>query len=285
MFFHLVARKHPNTLVVRDAPTTSAAPTPRAGRRSCSRRQDGDWIGRQLHRMEAFYRLGLRVMMPAYNAANAICAGCLDHEDLGLTRFGELVVQECNRLGLLLDGSHVGKRSTLEMMERSSQPFVFTHSNVGRWWTGPRNVDDEQIKACAASGGVIGVANFGPFTKPAGSTEQPSMTELLAHVDYIAQLTGTTAHIGIGTDMSLGHVPASTASIRGARPTTRPRAATTREVVTGDVSLAAPGAPRLQLLPAGDGLRRPAARSRVLGRRRARHPRRELPAVSARVWK
>src|SRR5215208_2978825 len=129
MFFHLVARLHPNTLVA-----TSAADIRRAhaeGRAAfflCA--QDGDWIGRQLHRMEALYRLGLRVMLPVYNASNQIGAGCLDRDDAGLTRFGALVVDECNRLGLLLDGSHVGRRTTLEMMERSRQPVVFTHANV-----------------------------------------------------------------------------------------------------------------------------------------------------------
>ena len=206
MFWHLVARKYPNTRVAftvddirnayRDGKTTFLLAS-----------QDGGFIDRQLHRLEAFYRLGLRMLIPAYNAANNICAGCLDHPNLGLTRFGELVVDECNRLGLLLDGSHVGKRSTLEIMARSSQPIVFSHSNVRALADSARNVDDEQIKACAASGGVIGVANFGPFTKKAGSKEWPTMTDMIEHVDYIAELTGTTDHIGIGTDMSLGTYP------------------------------------------------------------------------------
>jgi membrane dipeptidase len=232
MFFHLVARQHPNTLVVERVDDILRAHQEGKAAFLLSA-QDGDWVGRSLHRLEAFYRLGLRVFIPAYNAANAICAGCLDYEDLGLTRFGALVVEECNRLGLLLDGSHVGKRSTLEIMERSSQPFVFTHSNVRALVDVPRNIDDEQIRACAKTNGVVGVANFGPFTKPAGSTEQPSMTELLPHVDYIAQLTGTAAHIGLGTDMSLG-----TYGIHGidpwGTPDYPPSGADYAEVVTGD---------------------------------------------------
>jgi membrane dipeptidase len=206
MFFHLVARMYPNTLVATTAADIRRA---RAEHRAaffiCA--QDGDWIGRQLHRIEALFRLGLRVMLPVYNASNQIGAGCLDREDSGLTRFGELVVNECNRLGLLLDGSHVGRRTTLDMMERSAQPVVFTHANVDALCPSPRNVTDEQIRACVATGGVIGVANFGPFLLKEGRTEQPAVADLVEHIDYLAQMTGNTDHIGIGTDMSLGTYP------------------------------------------------------------------------------
>src|SRR5215216_4986880 len=150
MFFHLVARLNPNMLVATTAGDIRRA---RADNRAAFvlSAQDGDWIGRQLHRIEALYLLGLRVMLPVYNASNQIGAGCLDRDDAGLTRFGALVVDECNRLGLLLDGCHVGRRTTLEMMERSTQPVVFTHANVDALCPGPRNVTDEQIRACAVT--------------------------------------------------------------------------------------------------------------------------------------
>lgn len=203
MFWHLVARKYPNCLV---AFTVDDIRRARAEGKAAFilASQDGDFVGRSLHRLEAFYRLGLRILLPAYNAMNSICAGCLDHEDLGLTRFGELVVEECNRLGLLIDGAHVGKRSTMEIMERSTQPVVFTHVDIRALVDSPRNVDDDQIKACVKTGGVIGLANFGPFVKKAGSKEWPTMDDFMEHVDYLAEITGGTQHIGIGTDMSLG---------------------------------------------------------------------------------
>jgi membrane dipeptidase len=205
MFWHLVARQHEPVHVATSAADIRAARE--AGEAALIiAAQDGDWIGQKLHRIEAFYRLGLRIMLPAYNAANMICGGCLDNE-VGLTKFGELVVAECNRVGLLLDGSHVSRRATLEMMALTQDPFVFTHSNCRVLVDSPRNVDDEQIRACAATGGVIGLANFGPFTKPAGSRAWPDLDELLRHVDHIAQLTGSVDHIGIGTDMSLGTYP------------------------------------------------------------------------------
>jgi membrane dipeptidase len=206
MFWHLVAREHPNLIVARTAQDIRAA---RENGKAAIivAAQDGDWIGLELHRVEAFYRLGLRLMLPAYNATNQICGGCLDRDDHGLTRFGESVVDECARLGLLLDGSHVGRRATLEIMARSGRPFVFTHSNVNAIVENPRNITDEQIKACAATGGVIGLAPFGPFTLRRGRREWPSTKDFVDHIDHVAQLIGSTDHIGIGTDMSLGTYP------------------------------------------------------------------------------
>ncbi|MBM4362582.1 MAG: membrane dipeptidase [Deltaproteobacteria bacterium] len=206
MYWHQIARLHPNLLVATSAEDVRRAK--RDGRAAIIvAAQDGDWIGLQLHRLEAAYRLGLRILLPVYNASNHIGGGCLDRDDHGLTRFGETVVDECNRLGLLLDGSHVGPRATLDMMERTRQPFVFTHSNVKAIMDSPRNVTDEQIKACAATGGVVGLAPFGPFTLKRGSREWPSIKDFIEHIDYVAQLTGSVDHIGIGTDMSLGSYP------------------------------------------------------------------------------
>ncbi len=92
-------------------------------------------------------------------------------------------------------------------MARTRRPFVFTHSNVKALVDNPRNIDDEQITACVATGGVVGLAPFGPFTLKAGRGEWPSMDDFIEHVDHVAQLTGSTDHIGIGTDMSLGTYP------------------------------------------------------------------------------
>src|SRR5690606_26588031 len=130
-------------------------------------------------------------MIPAYNNSNQICDGCLDRTDSGLTRFGELVVEECNRVGLLLDCTHVGKRATLEIIDRSSQPVVFSHSNPRAVAESPRNIDDEQIKACAARGGVIGLAPFGPLVMRSGQREWPSLNDFIDHVDYVVQLVGS----------------------------------------------------------------------------------------------
>lgn len=205
-FWHLIAHKYPNTLVVERAEDIRRAK--REGKAAfILAAQGGDFIGNRLGRIEMFYRLGLRMMLPAYNRANGICDGCLDRTDGGLTRFGELVVAECNRVGLLLDCTHLGRRASLEIIERSATPVVFSHSNANALVENPRNIDDEQIRACAARGGVIGLAPWGPLVLKAGNTVQPPLDHFIDHIDYVAQLTGSADHIGIGTDMSLGTYP------------------------------------------------------------------------------
>lgn len=206
MFWHLVVRKHPNLLVVESAEDIRQAKREgRAGLLLAA--QDGDFIGNKLHRIEAFYRLGLRMMLPAYNRSNLICGGALDRTDSGLTRFGQIVVDECNRVGLLLDCTHLGKRASLEIIERSSDPVVFSHSNPNSVVPNPRNIDDEQIKACADGGGVIGLAPFGPLVMREGQNAWPTLDDFVDHLDHVVQLTGSSRHVGIGTDMSLGTYP------------------------------------------------------------------------------
>lgn len=206
MFWHLIARKYPNTLVITSlTDIRQAKQEGKAGFLLAA--QGGDFLGDKLSRVEAFYRLGLRMMLPAYNRSNGICAGCLDRNDGGLSRFGELVVDECNRVGLLLDCTHIGHRSSLEIIERSNDPVVFSHSNPNAVVDNPRNISDEQIRACTAKGGVIGLAPWGPLVLQPGQTTQPTVDEFINHIDYVVQLTGSTDHIGIGTDMSLGTYP------------------------------------------------------------------------------
>lgn len=206
MFWHLIARRYPNIIIAETAEDIRIAR--QDGKAAfILAAQGGDFIGNKLHRIEAFYRLGLRMMLPAYNRTNQICDGCLDRTDSGLTRFGELVVEECNRVGLLLDCTHIGRRASLEIIERSSQPVVFSHSNPKAIADNPRNIDDEQITACAAKGGVIGLASWGPIVMRKGQNTRPTLEQFIDHIDYVAHLTGSTDHIGIGTDMSLGTYP------------------------------------------------------------------------------
>ncbi|HEX7039987.1 MAG TPA: membrane dipeptidase [Trueperaceae bacterium] len=206
MFWHLVVRQNPNLRLALSAQDIVTAKET-GGAALLMHAQGGEWIGAKLHRIEAMVRLGLRMMLPAYNRMNHICDGCLERSDNGLTAFGKQVVAEANRLGLLLDGSHVGRRSTLEMIDLSSQPIVFSHSNVRALVDSPRNITDEQILACTARGGVIGLAPFGPFCLKQGQTTWPTLSDFIDHVDYVVQLTGSTDTVGIGTDMSLGTYP------------------------------------------------------------------------------
>lgn len=166
--------------------------------------QGGDFIEDRIHRLEAFYRLGLRMVMFTYNHSNSLAAGCLDTRDDGLTALGSVLVNEANRLGMLIDVTHIGKRSSLDIIEQSSAPVVFSHSSVKSLVDNPRNIDDEQIDAVIAAGGIVSVASWGPLLFRG---EWPTTHDLADHIDYIAQRAGTARNISIGTDMSLGSYP------------------------------------------------------------------------------
>ena len=206
MFWHLVARKYPGLPIVYSASDIEKAKKQRTSSLLLAS-QCGDFIGDELHRIEAFYRLGLRMLIPAYSLSNHICGGCLDVTDGGLTSFGREVVKECNRVGLLLDCSHLGRRSSLDIIEGSSHPVVFSHSCTKALADNPRNIEDTQIKACAAKGGIIGLSPWGPMVLKTGRKKRPTADDFIDHLDHTAQLLGSTDNIGIGTDMSLGTYP------------------------------------------------------------------------------
>lgn len=168
--------------------------------------QGGDFLAQNLNRLELFYRMGLRVMIPAYNSRSPLADGLMEPENSGLSNMGRRWVAECNRLGIVIDLTHVGRKSSMEAMALSKQPVVFTHSNPRALVDNPRNVDDEQIKTCAAMGGVVGVTNFGPLNFRPEMTGRPQLNDFLELIDYIVNLVGID-HVSIGTDMSHGTYP------------------------------------------------------------------------------
>ena len=206
MHWHLIARRHGNLYVAHDvAAIRQGKRDGRAGLLFFA--QGGDWIGWKIHRVEALYRLGLRVMIPAYNRTNHLCDGILDRTAGGLSRFGGAVVDECNRVGLMLDCTHLGERSSLEIIDHSRDPVIFSHSNPKALADNPRNITDAQILACVSRGGIVGCVAWGPLVMRKGTTHWPTVDEFIACIDHVAQLAGNADHIGIGTDMSLGSYP------------------------------------------------------------------------------
>lgn len=203
MRYHLAEEHHPNVRLVRTTQDIRAAKR-EGGAALLLHAQGGEWLGGRLHRLAAFHALGLRMMLPAYNRANLLCSGCLEPTDGGLTALGRAFVKEANRLGVVLDGSHVGYRSCHEMIDTSEVPVVFSHSNAKALVDSPRNIPDDLILACTKRGGVIGLAPFGPLCFREGSTSWPTLTDFIDHVDHVVQLTGSVETVGIGTDMSLG---------------------------------------------------------------------------------
>ena len=146
-----------------------------------------------------YYRLGVRSMNLAYNQAEAAADGCMEPRNGGLTKFGRQVVAEMNRVGMLLDLSHTGRRATLEAMELSAAPVAFTHSNAAALYDHPRNITAEQIRRCVDTGGVIGINGHPVFIKE--GTVSPTCEDYLAHVDYMVETAGID-HVGLGMDFS-----------------------------------------------------------------------------------
>lgn len=146
--------------------------------------------------VETYYELGVRHMLFAYNKRNMAADGCHERTDSGLSRFGLRLVEEMNRVGMIVDCTHVGYRSSMDAIEASSDPVLFSHSNAAVLVPHERNISDEQIKACAATGGLIGVNGVGHFLS---EDMMASPEAMLRHIDHIAELVGP-EHIGIGVD-------------------------------------------------------------------------------------
>ena len=145
--------------------------------------------------VQTYYELGVRHMLFAYNINNLAGAGCHD-EDTGLTDFGRAVIDEMNRVGMIIDCSHSGFKTTMEAMQRSCAPVVFSHSNAFALTAHGRNVRDEQIRACAETGGVVGINGLNLFL---GDGDQSQASSVARHVAYMADLVGP-EHVGISLD-------------------------------------------------------------------------------------
>lgn len=148
----------------------------------------------RIEMVEFYHHLGVRQILFAYNRNNLAGGGCHD-EDIGLTAFGRQVIDEMNRLGMFVDVTHTGYRTTMDVMEYTDRPVIFSHSNPKALCGHGRNIADEQIRACARTGGIIGVVGLNRFLG-----ENRTDSERLAdHVEYLIDLTGP-RHVGIGLD-------------------------------------------------------------------------------------
>jgi len=158
--------------------------------------QDTDPVVDDLNLLAAYARLGVRMVQLTYNRKNRVGDGCEERTDAGLSRFGVRMIQEMNHLGLIVDLSHTGYRTTMDAMDVSSAPPVFSHANCRAVCDSVRNLRDDQIRAVAARGGTIGVVGFPAFVAP---VPKPTLEHLIAHIEHIAQLVGTDA-IALGLD-------------------------------------------------------------------------------------
>jgi len=161
--------------------------------------QTGTMVDRDISRWTILHKLGLRVSQVTYNERNELGDGCMEAENRGLTSYGRQAVQEMNRLGIVVDLSHVGERTALDATEYSTRPVIYSHSNAKALTPSRRNLTDEQMKKCAATGGVVGISSFSMMTYTTLG-ERPTLENYLDHIDYAIRLLGVD-HVGIGSDI------------------------------------------------------------------------------------
>ena len=165
--------------------------------------QDTKAIDGNLRMLAVYHALGVRIIQLTYNDENAVGCGCMTPTDKGLTFFGRDVVAEMNRLGMLVDLSHCGTKTTMDGIEASKGPVAFTHANPLALAKSPRNKPEEAFKALAAKGGVAGVVRLPAWLTPHG---RASVEDYLHAIDYLVELTGID-HVGLGTDF-MEEIPA-----------------------------------------------------------------------------
>jgi membrane dipeptidase len=149
--------------------------------------------------VDMFHGLGQRISQLTYNSQNRLGTGAMDRTDQGLSDFGADVVERMNQVGMAVDVSHCGDRTTLDTFEVSRRPVLVTHANARALVPGyPRNKTDEAIRRMAETGGVMGLTSVRSFVH---DREPTTIEHLLDHYDHVASLVGV-EHVGIGSDHS-----------------------------------------------------------------------------------
>ncbi|MBL7852397.1 MAG: membrane dipeptidase [Cyclobacteriaceae bacterium] len=150
--------------------------------------------------VDRFYNMGQRVSQLTYNARNMIGNGSTERRDEGLSDYGVAVVERMNKVGMAVDVSHCGDRTSLDAFEVSKKPVLVTHSNARALNPGhPRCKPDEVIKKVGETGSVMGITGVRMFVK---NSEPTTIEDALNHFDHVAKLIGPD-HVGIGSDIDL----------------------------------------------------------------------------------
>lgn len=155
---------------------------------------------REVDDVDVFHGLGQRISQLTYNAQNRLGAGSMEDGDGGVSDFGEDVIRRMNEVGMAVDVSHCGDRTTMEAFEISEAPVLITHSNARALNPGYlRNKTDDAIRRMAEQGGVMGITMVRSFVS---DREPTTLDDLLDHFDHVAHLVGV-EHVGIGADTDI----------------------------------------------------------------------------------
>ena len=148
-----------------------------------------------------FKALGVGVMQIAYNTQNLVGSGCYEKHDGGLSEFGHEVIAEMNRLGILCDLSHVGPKTSEDVILASTRPVAYTHCLPAGLKAHPRNKTDEQLRFIVDRGGFVGVTMFPPFLRRG---VESTVDDYVEAIEYVIDLAGED-QVGIGTDFTQGY--------------------------------------------------------------------------------
>jgi membrane dipeptidase len=159
--------------------------------------EGGEALQGDLGVLRILYKLGVRVLTLTHSIRNKLGDGCSESSRSGLTQFGREVVQEMNKLGMVIDVSHLNEKGFWDVIKNSCDPIIASHSNARVLCDHVRNLTDDQIQAIAQTGGVIGVTFVRNFLS--SIPEEASVETVLNHINHIEELVGA-KHIGIGSD-------------------------------------------------------------------------------------
>lgn len=161
--------------------------------------EDSDGLERSLNILTALHALGLRSVGITHNPVSWAAAGADEPAGGGLTSHGVALVRELNRLGILVDVSHLNEAGFWDVIAQADRPLIASHSNCRALCNHPRNLDDRQIEAVAATGGLVAITFVPKFV----SAAEPNLERLLDHVDHAIAVTGP-EHVGLGSDFDGG---------------------------------------------------------------------------------
>lgn len=180
--------------------------------------EEGGAIDGSLEALRCLYELGVRAMTLTWSNRNDIADGINEEATgSGLTLFGKQVVAEMNRLGMLVDVSHISIAGFWSVIETSTKPIIATHSNAKSLCPHPRNLNDEQIKALAQNGGLAGITFAGQFLEE--DWRNACIESVYKHIDYMLNLIGNDDHIGFGSDFDgISHPPYNIQGVQDYKP-------------------------------------------------------------------
>ncbi|WP_029050087.1 dipeptidase [Cupriavidus sp. amp6] len=167
--------------------------------------QGADPLEDKIDLVDAYKAAGIGMIQLTYNVKNRLGDGCEERTDAGLSKFGVAVIKRMNEARIVVDVSHTGYRTTMETFEVSERPVVFSHACARAVYGSQRNILDDQIKAVAATGGLVGVAAVPFFVS---DSKRPTMDDFVRHIDHMVSLVGPD-HVALGLDYYTGQHPYS----------------------------------------------------------------------------